>query len=60
MFNATQHMSRASVDDKTETKIEFLRLMAIDAGSPFISILMMRSDCIFVHSSVTCVIGLHD
>lgn len=38
----TQHISIVSIDDKRknedETKIEFLRLMAIDAGRTFISI----------------------
>lgn len=53
----TQHTSIVSVDDddrkknEDKTKIAFLRLMAIDAGSPFASILMMRCDWIFVHST---------
>lgn len=49
---STRHKSGVAVDDESEIKIEFLRLMAIDAGSSFISILMVRRDWIFVHSTV--------
>lgn len=41
---STRHKSGVAVDDESEIKIEFLRLMAIDAGSSFISILMVRRD----------------
>lgn len=43
---STRHKSGVAVDDESEIKkeIEFLRLMAIDAGSSFISILMVKRD----------------